>query len=49
MSERDPNKDIRPWVTIGEAVNEMLVKTADAYADPGAVAVGRNSEKAKAK
>lgn len=34
MSEKDPNKDIRPWVTIGEAVNEMLVKTADAYVDP---------------
>ena len=34
MSERDPNKDIRPWMTIGEAVNGMLVKTADAYADP---------------
>jgi hypothetical protein len=34
MSEKDPNKDIRPWQTIGEAVNEMLVKTANAYADP---------------
>ena len=26
MSKLDPNKDIRPWVTIGEAADDVLDK-----------------------